>query len=474
MDNKNQLQALKEKLAALPLKEREALLARLKTPAAPATNLPALAQQSHALTAAQQRLWTLEQFDRAPYLYHIPLVLSLPANIDKEKVKTALKHVVMQHVQLNSFFIDIEGAVEQHYANSLNIDIAQISLEHALTSPFKIQASHALADFFLRPFAFNSAPLFRVALATAPDAQYLLICCHHLIMDAWSANLFLQQFITHMQTEGHDAQEVKRDNTYADYVLFEKEQINAYQRELIYWENKLAQSSWHVDLVNDYPRPKYLSGKGDNELLKVPDDVFAHVIEYAKINQVSVNHVVLSVFQLLLSRYSNQDDITLGLPIAGRDLQRWQKTIGLFVNTCLHARKINYQASFQAHLLETKNQLLEDLAHAAIPYDQLISHFYRHKLCAQGTSFNVLYNFIQTHSQADISLCLLPMSKFDISLHVLMSEDDLTLLMEYSTDLFFKETICQLINDLLIYLKTFIANDQRSLNELIWSLNNHH
>lgn len=478
MPDEDQRQTVKEKLAALSQTEREALLAKLKkmqlTSEAPAVRDE---KHEHALTKAQQRLWTLEQFDKVDYLYHIPFILTLPLTIDKQRLTLALQTVCASHAPLRSFFVNQGEAVEQHEVAQWDGTIADISLTQCLPPVLEIDSNHPLGDFFLQPFALHTPPLFRVSIASAPDEHYLLICCHHLIMDAWSAGLFLQQ----LSLAYHTPHAQLTPGAYHEYVAWENKQLAPDSSTLHYWENRLKTPSWNVDLAYDHPRPKYLSGRGRNEWLTLSKDTFLDIVDYAKRRHVSVNHVVLAAFQLLLGRYSGQDDVTVGLPLAGRLQKRWQQTIGLFVNTCLHTRQLNYQGNFTEHIEETKALLLQDIDQSTLPYDSLIKHFYHHQLCAQGASFNILYNFIQTHGQEAVCfdsvaakplLCLLPMSKFDLSLHVLMGSEELTFLFEYSTDLFVKETIQQLLDHLRVYVKACIANESLPLAELMWIVNN--
>lgn len=480
--HEDKLYSVKEKLASLSPLEKELLLAKIKQKKA-SQELIEHAEQDfldHALTNAQKRLWVLEKFDRVPYLYHVPFALCLSQPIDTARLQVALDKVFEKHRQLRGFFKESNEYVSQCYAGTAPI-IKKIQLAQDLGDNLQLTAEHALSDFYLQPFNLKQAHLFRIALARSPNNQYILLCCHHLIMDAWSAEILLDELANFYNNE-HLLPIPSYD--YALYHGWEKQQLTAisqYTEQLFYWEDKIKYQEWEIELPYDHARPLHLSGRGDVELAYLPEDSYHQVLTYAKQHQVSINHLILSVFQLVLANFSGKTELVLGMPVAGRQQSRWQKTIGLFVNTCLHTSAIDYDISFEQYVHLVKEQVAQSMAHSSLPYDYLLQHFYQKKICEQGASFNVLYNFIQAEKSSNILFgesivktlnCLMPISKFDFTLHTVVESNRLLFMGEYSTDLFLKETITYLMNYFLSYLVTAINNDKLTISQLGWHLNN--
>lgn len=429
----------------------------------------------HVLSSAQRRMWLLEKFDRVPYLYNVPFVLQLPSTIDLTKLHSAIELLCQSQPQLCSFFIE-EEEVKQHYFLNISINLSKITLQKALPETISIDANHPLSAFFLAPFHLNEPPLIRFAIASAPQHRYLLISCHHLIIDAWSMGLFLKQL-----SEVYAGQiNLSLQVDYSQYAQIESQNLqhSVYAHSLQYWETQRQNKTWEVDLITDFARTRFLSGRGSHFIENITDEDLQKLREFARKQKVSVNHVVLSVFQLVLGRYSGQDDITLGIPVVNRQHKQWLNTIGLFVNTCLYSNKLDYTLCFADLLSRTKTQLLNDISHADIPYDYLIKYLYQKKLCAHDSGFNILYNYVQIDNAEEIQmdgvclplLCLLPISKFDLSLHGMMTKKELKLILEYSTDLFQWNTIQQVMNDFKKYLNIFLENPNEVLSKVMWML----
>ena len=482
--NKEQLQKIKIRLDNLPMAERELIIEQLKQQLDVNPEPEKEALMFHELTSAQQRLWVLGKFERVKSLYHVPMVLELPSSINYERLYSAINVLSQEHPQLTSYFVENESGLMQYYSLDQPPVIENIELDKDLGDVLTIQTDQPLADFFLKPFQLDKAPLIRFAFVHAPTCHYLMICCHHLIMDAWSAGLLIKHLTTIYLRRSITEIMPSKLIEYKKYGLWERAQAQSsvYAEALQYWEMQLKNRNWEIDLAIDFPRPRYLSGRGSNVLGSITSIDYQKLQQLARQKSVTVNHVILSIFQFIIGRYSGQDDITIGIPVAGRQHNAWQNTIGLFVNTCLHAIKLDYSASFTQHLFKMKDQLLRDLAYSIIPYDQLLKHFYTNQLCQQGSTFNVLYNFLQTEHVDEIEflgqacktkLCLLPVSKFDLSLTALMGANEITLLYEYSTDLFRVSTIEQINQDLLRYLDAFISQPDDPLQAIIWALNNY-
>jgi non-ribosomal peptide synthetase component F len=186
--------------------------------------------------------------------------------------------------------------------------------------------------------------------------------------------------------------------------------------------------------------------------------------------------VVLAAFQLFIAQYSNQTAIALAMPIFGRNQSQWHKTLGLFVNTQIYTAALDYQATFLQLIKHTKQQMLNDAAYTDIPYNLLLKKFYETELCAPGTACNVLFNYIQMpvlqfgNAVPHAHYCLMPTSKFELSLHNYVTQNHFYLIFEYATDLFKLATIQHFAEYFQQLLQACIADPDVSLTAITEAL----
>lgn len=468
------LDAVKKQLHRLTDNEKKALYEKLQ---GQLKNKTRMDENSGSLSHAQQRLWILHQLNHCQYLYHVPLIMTVPQALDSNLLEHTLSHLVQKHSVLAANFIFEEDAIVQRYADALSLTIHHLTLDTDLAEVVEVAQNPVLSEFFLAPFTLESAPLFRVALLNTPQKTYLLFCFHHLIIDGWSIPLFLAE----LQHQYSMLQQQKTDlaviasNQYAEFVAWEKTQHHS-NEALDYWMHRLTNKALVVDIVTDFPRSVTRTGQGNTCYAQISGERVSLLNEYAQYLGVSLNQLVLFAFQFMLARYSDQEEITLGIPVAGRTHKRWQQTIGMFVNTCLHTITINYDATIEQQIREGKQHLFEDLAHSNQPFDELVKQLHAHKQIEGTEIFNILYNFIQfendkqSFSIADgvckTLYCILPTSKFDLSLNAYAMLNQLDLMLEFSTDLYQEQTVQQMLQYLLAILNQLPASPAVTLKQL--------
>lgn len=421
------------------------------------------------LSHAQQRLWVVQQRNSCDFLYNVPIVVALPADLDIEVLQEALHSVLQDNPVLFSAFTFQNECIVQHQI-ACDIPLETIKLSEDLPDVFEVTSTSSLASFFLQAFDLEKAPLFRMAVLKTPHQRFLLGCFHHLIIDGWSVSLLMKRLQEQcMWIAAKKERQVSLAQDYFAYIAWEKTQsVSEVQQN--YWRSRFQQKSLVVDLVTDFPRKLENKSLGQTLHRKIPSIALQHMAQQASL---SLNQFVLFAFQFMLARYSGQNDIAVGMPISGRTQARWQETIGLFVNTCIHTTHIEYSRTVHEQLQMLKEALLADLAHAELPFDVVVKSLYEEKLLNQTMLFNILYNFIsiqqcdhEDQKRWPMHYCTLPVSKFDLSLHVYAAESHLDLFLEFNTDLFDVRTIKQMLRYLLTVLKALPHHFEQSLKQL--------
>lgn len=472
------LMQLKDKFQQLDETQRKRLLGQLKSEISRSKGNDKMAQTGR-LSRAQNRLWILEQLNHCSYLYHIPVVVELANVIDEQKLMLAFRHLIKTYPVLTSTFSFDEERIRQSQNLSCEIDIQWLNHGDELSSLIEISSEALLAPFFLTPFNLEKPPLFRIGLLNTPQKSHLLMCFHHLLVDAWSVELMIQELDRYFQDVLKNSMVFSKSpesKSYFDFISWEQTQPHELDIDNHYWVQRLLGKRLTVDLMTDFPRKLPLSGQGKTIHYALPQELSGALIEQAKQYGLSINHLFLFAFQFLLSRYSGQDDIALGIPVAGRSKHDWYNTIGMFVNTCIHHIELDYDTTILEQINRIKKQFIDDIAHANEPFDEVIKALYSREQLTPNQSFNILYNFIplktMDHFKAISSTkyCVLPISKFDLSLHVFASYSDVNLFFEFSTDLYTEGTISELIHYYVRILESIFLNANETLTDWVWKL----
>lgn len=459
------MSTLNEQLKHLSVQEKQRLREKLMNQLRPNH----IVRDTTSLSHAQQRLWVLQQLHSCDYLYNVPVVVALPSTLDLAVLQEAFNRVLRDNPILLSEIRFDEERVTQ-YQKTCNILLEEMTLLSDLPDVFEVTSASPLASFFLQAFDLENAPLFRMKVLKTPHQRFLLGCFHHLMIDGWSVNLFiskLQEQYTRIEMKKEPETKLMQD--YFAYIAWEKTQGET-EGLLLYWRERLRHKPLVVDLATDYPRKLEKSNSGKTIYRKISSSTLTWMDKYTDF---SLNQVILFAFQFMLARYSGQNEITVGMPISGRMHERWQETIGLFVNTMIHPTHIEYTKTVEEQLCVLKETLFNDLAHSEIPFDVLVKCLYEEKLIHQTALFNVLYNFIATEQMGGgakktwpMRYCTLPVSKFDLSLHVYAAESNVDLFLEFNTDLFDVRTVEHMLRYLLVVLEILPEYVEKNLRQL--------
>ena len=299
---------------------------------------PASRHQPLPLSFAQQRLWFLDQLEPHSAAYNIPVALRLNGNLNLSALQKTLDEVVSRHETLRTSFALIDAHPVQVVSPDMRIELPVIDLSHLPVKEREAEARQQVQKQAQQPFDLTQAPLLRVRLLRLSVEEHVLVCVvHHIISDGWSMSVLVREVAT-LYGAFFNAQLSplpKLSLQYADYAVWQREWLagEMLERELEYWREQLRGAPSLLELPTDRPRPAVQTYGGARQPFTITPEVSAALKNLSQDVGVTLFMTLLAAFSVLLSRYSGQQEVVVGTPIAGRTRAESESLIGLFINT---------------------------------------------------------------------------------------------------------------------------------------------
>ncbi|EKD89589.1 MAG: hypothetical protein ACD_33C00037G0001, partial [uncultured bacterium] len=437
------------------------------------------------LSFAQQRLWFLEQLLPDLGLYHIPMILRLTGDLDEEAIIKSLNTIVRRHEVLRTKLVTIDGVAHQEVLDiEFNLRIEKVRKSEEGEKPKELEELELeryildkIKEETTRPFNFNNETLFRGLLLETKDREHVLILTfHHIISDGWSSGVFNRELnecynsYLNNQTPNLKGLPVQ----YKDYSVWQRGwlQGEVLGRQLTYWKEQLSEVSTLV--LPSKPRPKEQSYKGNYYEKYLSKETLNGLNRLAKERDVTLFMVLLASFEGMLSKVCNQNDIVIGTPIANRRVSEIEQLIGFFVNTLVLRTDCSNNPTFEGLIRRVEKTALEAYEHQDVPFEQLVDHLNVPRDLSRHPLFQVMF-VLQNAEREETSLSNLridhigtqeTLSKFDLTLIAIETEEGLYIGYEYATDLFNKEQIERLNNHYIRFIEHILNNPKAHLSEI--------
>ncbi|MGK7878448.1 MAG: amino acid adenylation domain-containing protein, partial [Xenococcaceae cyanobacterium] len=467
------------------LKERKAEILTFLHNANTATHsnlspiLPVPQDKDLPLSFAQQRLWFLGQLEPGSSAYNMPAVYRLTGQLNITVLEQSLNEIIRRHEVLRTTFPAVDGQPSQAIAPSVTLTLPTIDLrEHPETEREAI-AQQLANEEAQQPFNLATGPLFRVKPLRLAGAEYvLLLNMHHIISDGWSFDIFFRELEALYTAFSNDQPSPLPELPiqYADFAYWQRQwlQGEVLESQLNYWKQQLSGSLPLLQLPTDYPRPPIQTYQGAYQSLELSLDLTEALKTLSQQEGATLFTTLLAAFQTLLSRYSGQEDIIIGTPVAGRNQVETEGLIGFFINSLAIRTNLSGNPSFRQLLSQVREVTLGAYDHQDLPLEKLIEELNPERDLSRSPLFQVMFAFQNTPSQPRelLGLTITPLevhngtSKFDLTLDLRETSEGIKGGIEYNTDLFKAETITRILGHFQTFLESIVANPEQRLWDL--------
>ena len=422
------------------------------------------------LSPAQQRLWFLHRLEPESAAYNMYNVWRLRGPLAPDALRAAIGDLAARHEILRTRYPDDDGRP------AVTVEPASLVLEEIELHGAEDEAERLVAARVNAPFDLTAAPPVRIGLIRlAEDDHVLCLVLHHIAGDGWSLNILRDDLAALYAARRHGTAAALAEPL-VQYAEIGPEYWNRDRdAALEYWRAQLAEPTV-LDLPTDRPRPRRSAHRGGIHPFRLPDEAARGLEAVGRQYGATLFMVLLTAYQVLLSRHSGQDDILVGTPAAGRDRVEFEPVVGYFTRTLVLRAEVAADLPFDELLLRTRRTVLDALDHQDVPFEDLLAALGVERDPARTPLFQTMAIL---HSQdedaagdtfADLGFAFFDagyrQAKFDLMLEAWRDEDGLSLLLDYDAELFDASTVATLAQRFVVLLGAIVAQPSRPVADL--------
>jgi amino acid adenylation domain-containing protein/non-ribosomal peptide synthase protein (TIGR01720 family) len=441
------------------------------------------------LSAAQRRLWFLDDLTSGGTEYNTGVGLRLSGPLDRDALRAALDALVARHESLRTTFSTMDGRGGQLIAPPGGTDSARSFLPLRtvdLPAPDPAELEQVLLAELRTPFDLRRGPLSRAVLGRLDaDDHVLMLCQHHIVTDGWSVGILVDELarLYAAARTGVPAALPELPIQYPDFAVWQRDRLagagsgggmsRAMDDHLAYWRGQLAGLA-PLELPTDRPRPPVRTAAGAVYRRHLPADVVRGLTRAGRARGATLFMTLAAAVQVLLSRYSAQRDVAVGTVTSGRDRAELEHLVGFFINTVVLRSTVDESERFGDFLSGVRETVLAAFAHDEIPFDRVVEELQPRRDPSRTPlvqAMVVLQNAVVAAREAAglwVSEHDLPRhsARFDLLFEFVPRGDSLVLAVEYSTDLFDERTVARMAKQLTVLLDAVAADSDRPVAEL--------
>ncbi|MEC5161348.1 MULTISPECIES: non-ribosomal peptide synthetase [unclassified Janthinobacterium] len=443
---------------------------------------PAQRQLPLPLSHAQQRLWFLWQMAPTSTAYHVGGALRYTGALDTEALRAGFDALVARHESLRTLFRSgPDGLAEQLIQNGTPLDWSQADLRTEPAGAREEQAARLVEHLNNRPFDLHSGPLLRAVLIRVGEAEHILaVVVHHIVSDGVSMQVLIAELAAHYRARlaGTAPAVAALPIQYADYAAWQQTWLQAGEgaRQLAYWRQQLGGEQPVLSLPTDRARHPVAAYRAAGHSVELPAQLAAALGERARHHGATMFMALLAGFQVLLHRYTGQNDIRVGVPLANRQRIETEGLIGFFVNTQVLRNQVGGRTTLAQALAQAREAALGAQSHPDLPFEQLVDALQPERSLSHSPLFQVMFN----HQRADYAqLAQLPglearyyalpeqAAQFELTLDSTEHADGrLSLRFIYAAELFDAATIARMADDYLAIVAALAAQPAQAVGDV--------
>jgi aspartate racemase len=461
---------------------KRGLLEKLRSGACQAPQLSQAIRRRSAheglpLSFAQQRLWLLQQWNPDSTAYNISGAIRLRGRLDIAALEQSLSVIVERHEILRTTFAVVDQQPVQVVAEATPLRLKVVDLQDTDAEGREGAARRIAVEEANQPFDLTAGPLVRAGLVRLGAHEHiLLLSMHHTVFDGWSQNLLIEEL-----SQGYEAfsQGRKPDLAplpiqYGDFALWQRRQGASHLAQLGYWTRQLGDASVSTGLPTDFPRPPRQTFHGARHSVPLAPTQSEALREIARTHSATMFMLLLAAFQALLYRYTGQNDIIIGTPVAGRQQPETEKLIGVFINMLTLRTRVAGDMKFTELLRRARETTLEAYANQDVPFERVVEELNPPRDLSRSPIFQIAYAW-QGATASGFRLAGLearPLevesgrARFDLTLFMLERSDGLAAALAYNLDLFKPETIHRMLQHFSILLGSIVESPDARVDDL--------
>lgn len=434
------------------------------------------------LSYAQQRLWFLDRLEPDSPLYNMAYAFSLTGHLNVAALAQSFNEIVRRHENLRTVFatgnITENMSPTQQTLPELALSIANVDLTGLPEQACRAVLAKLCRQEAAKPFCLAAGPLMRAMLIALSGENILLVTLHHIISDGWSSAILMREFaaLYPALSRGEQSPLAELPVQYADFACWQRNRLvgDVLQQQTDYWRNKLDGAPSLLELPADRPRPAVMGHCGAQHRFELTEALAEQIHKLGRRYDATLFMLLLTAFKILLFRYSRQQDICVGTPIANRNRLEIEGLIGFFVNTLVLRSDLSGNPQFDALLAQVRNTVLDAQNHQDLPFEQLVEALHPERNLSYSPLFQVMFVLQNQTGQPlklpDLEICAIDddnkVSKFDLTLHIREDQGKLSGSFEYNTELFDPGTIARFAGHYAALLQGIVDAPQTRLYEL--------
>ncbi|WP_066501828.1 non-ribosomal peptide synthetase [Abyssisolibacter fermentans] len=425
----------------------------------------------YPLSSAQKRMYAINQINKNTTNYNMPSVFNVEGKLDILKLKKVFKELIYRHESLRTSFDIRKEQPVQIINEKIDFEIEYQELNNA--NEENNASITNIAREFVRPFNLEKAPLVRVGLVKVDKEKYILmIDMHHIISDGVSSTILKSELSKLYNGEKLDKVNIQ----YKDYVLWQQEQFQTayFKEQEKYWLEKFKGELPILNLPTDYKRPSVQGFEGHCIDFAIDNELKQKLLNIAKENNITLYMILLAAYNILLYKYTGQEDIIIGSPIAGRQHDDLENIIGVFINSLAMRNYPNGDKTFIELLKEVQENSLKAYENQDYQFEELVEKLKIKRDMSRNPLFDTMFVLqnLDTRGLELEGLKIIPYefktgtSKFDILLRALVQEKGMKFNLECSISLFKIETVKRLKDYFINILNAIAENSTIKLNDI--------